>query len=89
MRNYAGAAAVSASHCIDRCSVARPAAKVVIVVAIGVMVVIVSAQVFCAMPTTRSIGWADEVSRLAFVASIFLAIPLGIRTAARISVSSC
>ena len=43
------------------------------------MVVVVSVQVFMRYALNSSIGWADEVSRLMFVWSIFLAIPLGIR----------
>jgi TRAP-type C4-dicarboxylate transport system permease small subunit len=61
-------------------------AKIVIVITMGVMVAIVSAEVFCRYAIRSSIGWADEVSRLAFVASIFLAIPLGIRTQSHIGI---
>lgn len=61
-------------------------AKYVIIVTMGAMVAIVSAEVFCRYALTRSIGWADEVSRLMFVASIFLAIPLGIRTQSHIGI---
>ena len=62
------------------------AAKAVIVVLMSAMVSIVSAEVFCRYVLKNSIGWADEVSRLAFVASIFLAIPLGIRTRSHIGI---
>jgi TRAP-type C4-dicarboxylate transport system permease small subunit len=63
-----------------------PVAKLVIIVLMTAMVGIVSAEVFCRYVLKNSIGWADEVSRLAFVASIFLAIPLGIRTRAHIGI---
>jgi TRAP-type C4-dicarboxylate transport system permease small subunit len=63
-----------------------PVAKVVIIVLMAAMVGIVSAEVFCRYVLKNSIGWADEVSRLAFVASIFLAIPLGIRTRSHIGI---
>src|SRR6478609_12241634 len=51
----------------------------VICASIAVMVVVVSAQVGLRYGLNQSLGWADEISRLCFVWSIFLAIPLGIR----------
>src|SRR5262245_36394329 len=51
-----------------------------------VMVAVVSAQVFMRYALNSSIGWADEVSRLMFVWSIFLAIPLGIKLGAHIGI---
>lgn len=62
------------------------AAKLIIIVTMSAMVAIVSAEVFCRYAIKSSIGWADEVSRLAFVASMFLAIPLGIRTQSHIGI---
>jgi TRAP-type C4-dicarboxylate transport system permease small subunit len=62
------------------------AARIAIIVLMSAMVAIVSAEVFCRYVLRNSIGWADEVSRLAFVASIFLAIPLGIRTRSHIGI---
>ena len=58
----------------------------VICAAITVMVVVVSAQVGLRYGLNQSLGWADEISRLCFVWSIFLAIPLGIRARAHIGV---
>jgi TRAP-type transport system small permease protein len=58
----------------------------VICAAIAVMVVVVSAQVGLRYGLNQSLGWADEISRLCFVWSIFLAIPLGIRARAHIGV---
>src|SRR3954470_6721901 len=55
-----------------------------IVALISVMVVVVATQVFLRYVTNTSFGWADELSRLTFVWSIFLAIPLGIRAGVHI-----
>jgi TRAP-type C4-dicarboxylate transport system permease small subunit len=54
--------------------------------AVAVMVTVVSAQVALRYGFNRSIDWADEVGRLAFVWSIFLAIPLGVRNGAHIGI---
>jgi len=54
--------------------------------AVTVMVVVVSAQVGLRYGFNRSIDWADEVGRLAFVWAIFLAIPLGVRQGAHIGI---
>jgi TRAP-type C4-dicarboxylate transport system permease small subunit len=62
------------------------AAAWTIVVLMAVMVVVVSAQVFMRYALNSSIGWADEVSRLMFVWSIFLAIPLGIKLGVHIGI---
>jgi TRAP-type C4-dicarboxylate transport system permease small subunit len=62
------------------------AAAWTIVVLVAVMVAVVSAQVFMRYALNSSIGWADEVSRLMFVWSIFLAIPLGIKLGAHIGI---
>jgi len=62
------------------------AAKLVIIVMMTVMVSVVSAQVFARYLLSSSIGWADEISRLTFVWSIFLAIPLGTRARAHIGI---
>jgi TRAP-type C4-dicarboxylate transport system permease small subunit len=53
---------------------------------VAVMVSVVSAQVALRYLVNSSIGWADEVSRLMFVWSIFLAIPLGVRIGGHIGV---
>jgi TRAP-type C4-dicarboxylate transport system permease small subunit len=57
-----------------------------LLIAVTVMVGVVSAQVALRYGFNRSIDWADEVSRLAFVWSIFLAIPLGVRQGAHIGI---
>ncbi len=50
------------------------------------MVGVVSAQVALRYGFNQSFDWADEVARLAFVWSIFLAIPLGVRQGAHIGI---
>lgn len=55
-----------------------------IVTMLGLMVAVVSAQVLLRYAANSSIGFADELSRLTFVWSIFLGIPLGIRLGAHI-----
>ena len=62
------------------------AAGWLIIAAITVMVLVVSIQVALRYGLNSSIGWADEVSRLTFVWSMFLAIPLGIRAGAHIGI---
>lgn len=62
------------------------ALTVVLVAAVAVMVAVVSAQVALRYGLNRSIDWADEIGRLAFVWSIFLAIPLGVRRGAHIGI---
>lgn len=50
-----------------------------IVLMLGMMVTVVSLQVLLRYALNNSLGFADELSRLTFVWSIFLGIPLGIR----------
>lgn len=57
-----------------------------LLLAVVVMVAVVSAQVGLRYGLNRSIDWADEVGRLAFVWAIFLAIPLGVRNGAHIGI---
>jgi TRAP-type transport system small permease protein len=59
---------------------------VAVVAAVAVMVGVVSAQVLLRYGFNLSIDWADELSRMAFVWSIFLAIPLGVRQGAHIGI---
>ena len=53
---------------------------------VTVMVAVVSAQVALRYMFNSSIDWADELSRLCFVWSIFLAIPLGLKGGAHIGI---
>lgn len=55
-----------------------------IIVMLGLMVVVVSLQVLLRYALNSSLGFADEMSRLTFVWSIFLGIPLGIRLGSHI-----
>lgn len=57
-----------------------------IVVAISVMVILVALQVLLRYALNTSLGWTDETSRLAFVWSIFLGIPLGVRRGSHIGI---
>lgn len=54
--------------------------------AMGVMVVVVGAQVALRYGLNSSLDWADEIARLTFVWSIFLAIALGVRTGSHIGI---
>jgi TRAP-type transport system small permease protein len=55
-----------------------------IIVMLGAMVAVVSLQVLLRYAMNSSLGFADEMSRLTFVWSIFLGIPLGIRLGSHI-----
>lgn len=59
---------------------------VVLIASVAVMVSVVAAQVALRYGMNGSIDWADEMGRLAFVWSIFLAIPLGVRDGAHIGI---
>jgi TRAP-type C4-dicarboxylate transport system permease small subunit len=58
----------------------------VLLAAVAVMVTVVASQVALRYGLNRSFDWADEIGRLAFVWSIFLAIPLGVRDGAHIGI---
>jgi TRAP-type C4-dicarboxylate transport system permease small subunit len=62
------------------------AAAWTLVVLVAVMVAVVSAQVGLRYLLNNSLSWADEVSRLCFVWTMFLAIPLGLKSGAHIGV---
>lgn len=57
-----------------------------IVAAISGMVALVGMQVLLRYGFNTTLAWTDETSRLAFVWSIFLGIPLGIRRGAHIGI---
>lgn len=61
-------------------------ARVLVIAAAAAMVAVVSAQVIMRYVFNGSFDWADEVSRLAFVWTIFLAIPLGIRDGTHVGI---
>jgi TRAP-type transport system small permease protein len=58
----------------------------ILCVAMGVMVVVVGAQVALRYGFNSSLDWADEIARLTFVWSIFLAIALGVKTGSHIGI---
>lgn len=62
------------------------AARWAIIAASAAMVAIVSGQVVLRYVFNSSLDWSDEVSRLLFVWSMFLAIPLGIREGAHVGI---
>lgn len=57
---------------------------IVVMAVMAVMVTIVSTQVFFRYVLNDSIDWAEEISRLCFVWTMFLAIPLGLKQGAHI-----
>ncbi|MBA2963506.1 MULTISPECIES: TRAP transporter small permease [Ramlibacter] len=57
-----------------------------VLAAMAAMVVVVSAQVALRYGLNRSLDWADEIGRLGFVWSVFLAIPLGVREGSHIGI---
>ncbi|WP_186400510.1 TRAP transporter small permease [Stappia sp. P2PMeth1] len=62
-------------------------ARFLVILGAAAMVVVVSAQVVMRYVFNGSFDWADEVSRIAFVWTIFLAIPLGIRDGTHVGIS--
>jgi TRAP-type transport system small permease protein len=58
----------------------------VLCIAMAVMVAVVGAQVALRYGFNSSIDWADEIARLTFVWTIFLAIALGIKTGSHIGI---
>lgn len=62
------------------------AAATALVGLVSVMVSVVAAQVVLRYVFNSSLDWADELSRLCFVWSIFLAIPLGLKTGSHIGI---
>jgi TRAP-type C4-dicarboxylate transport system permease small subunit len=59
----------------------------ILLATVAVMVGVVSAQVALRYGLNLSLDWADEVGRLAFVWSIFMAIPLGVRQGSHIGIN--
>jgi len=60
----------------------------VLVAAMGAMALLVCTQVFCRYALSSSIDWADEISRLMFVWSMFLAIPHGVRAGVHVGIDA-
>jgi TRAP-type C4-dicarboxylate transport system permease small subunit len=59
-----------------------------IILAMGLMTLLVSAQVFARFVLSTSIDSADELSRLFFVWAIFLAIPHGIKIGIHVGIDA-
>ncbi|MBX9591192.1 MAG: TRAP transporter small permease [Hyphomonadaceae bacterium] len=59
----------------------------VVIVSMAIMVSVIIAQVFTRYALNLSLDWAEEISRLFFVASIFFAIPLGVKRGAHVGIA--
>lgn len=57
-----------------------------IIAAMAAMVVVVSLQVLLRYAFNTSLDWAEDVARLLFVWSIFLAVPLGVKQGSHIAI---
>lgn len=57
-----------------------------IIAAMAAMVVVVSLQVLLRYAFNTSLDWAEDVARLLFVWSIFLAVPLGVKHGSHIAI---
>ena len=57
-----------------------------IMLAMALMVAVVSVQVLLRYGFNSSLDWADDIGRLLFVTSVFLAVPIGIKVHAHISI---
>jgi len=60
--------------------------RAVIVVTMAAMVLVVSAQVLLRYGFNTSLDWGEDIARLLFVWTIFLAIPLGVKEGAHIGI---
>jgi TRAP-type C4-dicarboxylate transport system permease small subunit len=60
----------------------------VITAVMAAMTIVISVQVMLRYGFETSIDWADDIGRLLFVASIFLAIPLGVKEGAHIAIDA-
>ena len=57
-----------------------------VILAMAAMTIVIAVQVGLRYGLNESLDWADEVSRLAFVWAVFLAIPLGIKRGAHVGI---
>jgi len=62
-------------------------AAFVVMLAMAGMVAIIATQVFLRYGLNSSLDWAEEVSRLLFVWTVFLAIPLGMKRGAHVGIN--
>ena len=61
-------------------------ARVTIIATLSGMVAVVSAQVVLRYGLNTSLDWGEDIARLLFVWSIFLAVPLGVNSGAHIGI---
>ncbi|MGO4852875.1 TRAP transporter small permease [Phaeovulum sp. W22_SRMD_FR3] len=61
-------------------------ARFLVILGAAAMVAIVSGQVIMRYVFNGSFDWADEASRIAFVWTIFLAVPMGIRDGTHVGI---
>ena len=59
----------------------------VVIGSMAIMATVVAAQVFTRYALNLSLDWAEEISRLFFVWSIFFAIPLGVKRGSHVGVA--
>jgi TRAP-type transport system small permease protein len=59
----------------------------VVIGSMAVMTTVIAAQVFTRYALNLSLDWAEEISRLFFVWSIFFAVPLGVKRGAHVGIS--
>ena len=57
-----------------------------IMLAMALMVAVVSVQVLLRYGFNSSLDWADDIGRLLFVMSVFLAVPIAVKQGAHISI---
>ena len=62
-------------------------ARMGIILSLSLMTLVVSAQVVFRYGFNYSLDWAEEFSRLCFVWSVFLAIPLGVARGAHVGIN--
>ena len=59
----------------------------VVIGSMAIMTTVVAAQVFTRYALNLSLDWAEEISRLFFVWSIFFAIPLGVKRGSHVGIA--
>lgn len=59
----------------------------VVIGSMAIMVTVVAAQVFTRYALNWSLDWAEEISRLFFIWSIFFAIPLAVKRGAHVGIA--
>jgi TRAP-type C4-dicarboxylate transport system permease small subunit len=59
----------------------------VVIGSMAIMTTVIAAQVFTRYALNLSLDWAEEISRLFFIWSIFFAIPLGVKRGAHVGIS--